>query len=140
MGVSSSKIDAKRRARIYKRVKLTDAREQFAKLTSAEHGQDLHLALIKCPVSRNFNVNFANQDCKEIVLEKCDVEVDADESWKMKLFHLLSCAIVQSNIPSLLGNSRNANLTDCFLGLHKDQYDALHFPTSPSAQSTTTVS
>lgn len=147
MGNISDKIDPQRRAKIYKRVNLIEAREQFANLKlgllrsgSAESIDKLialgkSTALNRPPISINFCSCFRYQGLfgsstkykVELTASADELDGERNERWELLLF-------LEDNLTT----AKN-DFSKYFLGLDKEQYEIL-YPTLTPAQTAQIVS
>lgn len=138
MGVETSKIDAKQRAKMHRRVSLIEARRQFSKLSKLS-GQHLSAASVpksfpkalnSFPVSQNFKSYFRDERDpkfgKGLVLyleSNNSVELDSAKVQKCTVYHLLKTDYGDEykvrTVPSIIPENY-------FIGLYKEQYDALY--------------
>lgn len=132
MGTGISKIDAKERVRTYKLVNLVEAREQFTKLaeSAAKDIANSTHPFHTCPVMRNFRVawrsDFISGGSVLDVRSSGGVEVDGRSPEWSTLYYLLENKVKIR--PSTMAESY-------YLGLDKQQYDALYLPASKSTMS-----
>lgn len=131
------KVDERQRAHTHKLVNLVEARKQFAKLivinSAGESTNDWPLDKFHThPVLRNFQIDFHtySRTCRPVLHMQSSkgIEVDGRNPEWATVYHLLrnyktSPAIIPENY---------------YLGLDKEQYDAL-YPSTSSMLSTSTA-
>lgn len=113
MGSNYSKLEDKDRIRIYKRIPLVEAREQFARLSPSEQKAE---AFKHSPISRNFYIYLYDQ--RLTTFHFLDKEVDGSAKHRGSLVFSLQCdrPYVDTSIKAW---------KKLFVGLSKEQYDAL---------------
>lgn len=143
MGMGLSKIDDRRRAKIYKRVSFIEARNKFRQLHSDAQNQAIFKTFC---VSLNFLVYFGEYPpdpfgTGKLCLRDCEgVEVDGENSpRRCELIFLLKRGIHCNDSKSTKSSSSSSNSeckdTNCteivisehyLIGLNRQQHDALY--------------
>lgn len=138
MGATGSKIDDRQRAKIYKRVSLIEAQDQFAKLprTTWILGNPLYNALKSFPVSQNFDSCFnydANHKDLILCLKSTDgAELDSAKFVGCTLYHLLQ----REDLNGIKVTTSPKEIPENYaIGLYKEQYEALYSSTEAIASS-----
>lgn len=136
MGLENSKIDDRQRAKIYKRVSFAEAKEQFAKLTQNNQcandikytvADPLYTPLHTLPVSQNFHASFKGEYSGETTLKLSYAKgVEIDGKWSHSLYYLLQ---TEWDDGGKLATFPSVIPENYYLGLHKQQYDALYLTT-----------
>lgn len=131
MGNGGSKIDDRKRAKIYRRVPLIEAKAQFDKLNKRDY-QGIFTksnceTLSKFPVSRNFFVTPCCNYTSFRIESSENIEVDGETYWPCPLITLLQNTIFcEGTIYRLVPKKY-------YIGLDKAQYDILYLTQTPSA-------
>lgn len=136
MGNSVTKLDEKQRLKIYKRVSLLEARDQYAKIAAEllkqKYGQHSYQHLLyfvpfaKPPISMNFRVVPDTGDGKFATLTLSKDELSGKgahvDIYICSIFHFLSFTLAKDTI-----------LPEYYLGLDQEQHDLLWLDTPVTA-------
>lgn len=138
MGITESKIEDRRRAKIYKRVNFIEARRQFLQLPFGSSG--FKKKFDSFPISQNFESYFSDECSPRygkglvLYLESVKgVELDSEKVQRCTVYHLLKADYGNSHkvrtVPAIVPSNY-------FIGLNREQYDELY----PSELPVSTVS